>query len=169
MLSCVKRLLVSVIVAVLGLSSAACRMADGPLPPATGDVPNELGDISRDLWNTANGNPDGMADLATDLGHYAEGRDGGPVATAELSRRLGQALAGKMFMVAEALPLAHSCWLAAAGRQLSDKQVEDLQNEVKSQLMSLGVDEQQAQGVATQVGVVQRAVTARQRRWYELL
>jgi len=40
---------------------------------------------------------------------------------------------------------------------------------MKSQLMSLGVDEPQAQNVAAQVGVVQQAVTARHRRWYELL
>ena len=40
---------------------------------------------------------------------------------------------------------------------------------MKSQLMSLGADEQQAQAAADQVGVVQQAVTARHRRWYELL
>jgi hypothetical protein len=35
--------------------------------------------------------------------------------------------------------------------------------------MALGVNEQQAQGVADQVGTVQQAVTARHRRWYEML
>ncbi len=42
-------------------------------------------------------------------------------------------------------------------------------NEMKSELMALGVNDQQAQSVADQVGVVQKAVTARQRRWYERL
>ena len=80
-------------IVVLGLALTACRQADGALPPATGDVPNELGDISRDLWNVANGSPQGVEDLASDLRHYAEGTDAGPVASVELSRRLGQVLA----------------------------------------------------------------------------
>jgi hypothetical protein len=158
-----------VFVVAVALSLAACRQADGPLPPATGTVPNELGDISRDLQNLASGNAEGPKDLADDIGHYAEGTSGGQAAAAELSRRLGQALTGKTFTLAQALPLAHSCWASVASRQLSEKQVENLQNDMTSQLMSLGVQEQQAQNVAAQVGVVQQAVTARHRRWYELL
>ncbi len=165
----VKRHLAYAILVSAALSLAGCRQADGPLPPATGTVANELGDISRDLQNLASGNPEGPKDLADDISHYAEGTSGGPAAAAELSRRLGLALTGKMFKLAQALPLAHTCWVAVAGRQLSEKQVETLQNEMKSQLMSLGVDEAQAQNVASQVGVVQQAVTARHRRWYELL
>lgn len=157
------------VLVIAALSLAACRQADGPLPPATGTVPNELGDISRDLQNLASGNPDGPKDLSDDLGHYAEGAPGGPPAAAELSRRLGQALTGKNFTLAQALPLAHTCWVAVAGRQLSEKQVENLKNEMKSQLMSVGVADPQAQTVADQVGVVQQAVTGRHRRWYELL
>jgi hypothetical protein len=169
MLIRVKRTSAYALVVAVVLSLAACRQADGPLPPATGTVPNELGDISRDLQNLASGNAEGPKDLAADIGHYAEGTNGGQAAAAELSRRLGQALTGKTFTLAQALPLAHSCWAAVAGRQLSEKQVENLQNEMTSQLMSLGVPEQQAQNVAAQVGVVQQAVTARHRRWYELL
>ena len=151
------------------LSLAACRQADGPLPPATGTVTNEIGDISRDLQNLATGNPEGPKDLSDDLSHYAEGTSGGQQAANELSRRLGDALTGRNFKLAQALPVAHTCWVAVAGRQLSEKQVENLQNEMKSQLMALGVDEQKAQSVASQVGAVQQAVTARHRRWYELL
>jgi len=67
------------------------------------------------------------------------------------------------------MPVAHSCWVTVAARQLSEKQVDALKNEMKQQLTALGVNEQQAQSVADQVGVVQQAVTARHRRWYELL
>jgi hypothetical protein len=169
MLIPVKRHIACAIILTATLSFAACRQADGALPPATGTVPNELGDISRDLQNLASGNPEGPKDLADDISHYAEGTSGGPAAAAELSQRLGQALTGKNFKLAEALPLAHSCWVTVAGRQLSEKQITDLQNEMKSQLMSLGVGDQQAQTVAAQVGVVQQAVTARHRRWYEVL
>ena len=151
------------------LSLAACRQADGPMPPATDSVANELGDISRDLQNLASGKPEGPRDLSDDISHYAEGTNGGQAAAAELSRRLGEALTGKNFKLAQAAPLAQSCWVVVAARQLSEKQVESLQNEMKAQLMSLGVNEQQAQNVAAQAGVVQQAVTERHRRWYEML
>ena len=169
MLIRVKRYSACGLVVFFALSLTACRQADGPLPPTTGTVPNELGDISRDLQSLASGSPDGPKDLADDISHYAEGTTGGQAAAAELSRRLGQALTGKTFKLAQAMPLAHSCWVAVAGRQLSEKQIENLQNEMKTQLMSLGVNDQEAQNVAVQVGVVQQAVTARHRRWYELL
>ena len=139
------------------------------MPEATPSTTNELGDISRDLQNLASGDPGGPKDLADDISHYAEDTNGGEAAAAELSRRLGTALTGKMFKLAQAMPVAHTCWVTVAGRQLSEKQVEALMNEMKSQLMSLGVNEQQAQTVADQVGLVQQAVTARHRRWYELL
>ena len=164
-----KRHLAYAIIVTAALSAAACRQADGALPPATGAVANELGDISRDLQNLASGNPDGPKDLTDDISHYAEGTNGGQAAAGELSRRLGVALTGKTFKLAQALPVAHTCWVAVAGRQLSEKQIENLKNEMKSQLMSLGVADPQAQTVADQVGAVQQAVTARHRRWYELL
>jgi hypothetical protein len=78
-------------------------------------------------------------------------------------------LTGKTFKLAQAMPVAHTCWVTVAGRQLSEKQVDSLKNEMKQELMALGVNEQQAQGVADQVGTVQQAVTARHRRWYEML
>ena len=139
------------------------------MPDASGTIANELGDISRDLQNLAGGDPTGPKDLSDDISHYAQGTNGGEAAAAELSRRLGQALTGKTFKLAQAMPVAHSCWVTVAGRQLSEKQVEGLKTEMKSELMSLGANELQAQSVADQVGAVQQAVTARHRRWYELL
>src|SRR5262249_54058268 len=148
---------------------AACRQADGPMPEATESVANEIGDISRDLQNIAYANPSGAQDLSDDISHYAQGTTGGEAAAQELARRVAQALSGKMFKLAQALPVAHTCWVAVAARQLSAQQIEGLKNEMKSELMALGVNEQQAQSVADQVGVVQQAVTARHRRWYERL
>ena len=165
----VKRQIVYAVIVAAACQLAACRQADGPLPGATASTPNELGDISRDLQNLASGDPSGPKDLSDDISHYAEGTNGGPAAATELSRRLGEALKGKTFKLAQAMPVAHTCWVTVAGRQLSEKQVDALQNEMKSGLMSLGANEQQAQNVADQVGVVQQAVTARHRRWYELL
>jgi len=139
------------------------------MPETTPETANQLGDISRDLQNLASGTPDGPKDLADDISHYAQDTDNGQASAAELARRLGQALTGKSFKLAQAMPVAHSCWVTVAARQLSEKQVDALKNEMKQQLTALGVNEQQAQSVADQVGVVQQAVTARHRRWYELL
>ena len=153
----------------LGVSLAGCRQADGPMPEATESVANELGDISRDLQNVAYQSPSGTQDLSDDISHYAQGTNGGEAAAQELARRLAQALMGKMFKVAQAMPVAHTAWVAVAARQLSQQQIDNLKNEMKSELVALGVNEQQAQSVADQVGVVQKAVSARQRRWYERL
>ena len=153
----------------LAISLAGCRQADGPMPEATESVANELGDISRDLQNVAYQSPSGPQDLSDDISHYAQGTNGGEAAAQELARRLAQALMGKMFKVAQAMPVAHTAWIAVAARQLSQQQIENLKNEMKSELVALGVNEQQAQSVADQVGVVQKAVSARQRRWYERL
>ena len=163
------RHIIQAIILAAALSSSACRQADGPMPPTNDTVTNEIGDIGRDLQNLAKNDPDGPKDLAGDLGHYAEDAAGGPAAAAELSRRLGDALVGKSFELSQVMPVAHTSWVTVAGRQLSEKQIEDLQNEMRSQLMMLGVDEQKAQAVAAQVGVVQQTVTTRHRRWYELL
>ena len=169
MLRNVKRQIVYAVILTAALLLTACRQADGPLPETTPTTANELGDISRDLQNLATGNPEGPKDLSDDISHYAEGTKGGQAAATELSRRLGQALTGKSFKLAQAMPVAHTAWVAVAGRQLSEKQVESLKTEMKTELMSLGANDQQAQSVADQLGVVQQAVTARHRRWYELL
>jgi hypothetical protein len=169
MLSSVTRQIAYAFVFAAALQFAACRQADGPMPETTPETANQLGDISRDLQNLASGTPAGPQDLAEDISHYAQDTDNGQASAAELARRLGQALTGKSFKLAQAMPVAHSCWVTVAARQLSEKQVDSLKNEMKQQLMALGVNEQQSQSVADQVGVVQQAVTARHRRWYELL
>jgi hypothetical protein len=169
MLNPVLRQIACVLMLVVAVSLAGCRQADGPMPEATESVANELGDISRDLQNVAYQNPSGATDLSEDISHYAQGTNGGEAAAKELASRLAQALAGKMFKIAQAMPVAHTAWVAVAARQLSQQQIESLKNEMKSELMALGVNEQQAQSVGDQVGVVQQAVTARHRRWYERL
>jgi hypothetical protein len=169
MLNSVLREICCASILILAVLISGCRQADGPTPEATESVANELGDISRDLQNVAYQNSTGVQDLTEDISHYAQGTNGGEAAAQELARRLGQALTGKMFKVAQAMPVAHTAWLTVAARQLSEQQIENLKSEMKSELIALGVDEQQAQSVADQVGVVQQAVTARHRRWYERL
>ena len=84
-------------------------------------MPNELGDLGRDLQNLASGQPDASKDLADDLAHYADnGAQGDPKAR-ELARLLGEALGGKSFKTAQALEVAQTSWLTVSARQLSEK------------------------------------------------
>jgi hypothetical protein len=149
------------------LALAGCRQADGPMPTVNPEVENELHDISRDLLNVAGRDPAGPEDLTHDLSKYPRQKDEMPAVT-ELSRRTTSVLVGRPINEQAAQRMAHSLWTSVAARQLSERQVEALQNEVQSILTSVGVAEPQAQQVAAQVGEVQKAVGERPRRWYEL-
>jgi hypothetical protein len=143
-----------------------CRQADGPLPTADAETQNDLVDVGHDLQNVAKGDPQAPKDLADDLRKYPR-RPTAMSAVAELTRRTVTVLAGKQIDDQTAQRLSHSLWTSVAARELSDRQVETLQNEVQSILMSAGVVEDQAQQVAAQVGEVQKQVSNRPRRWYE--
>ena len=151
-----------------GLSLGACRQTDGPIPAPDATVQEELVDVARDLQNVASGrDPQGPQDLASDLRKYADRRSAVP-AVDELSTRTTRAIGGRNLAEQDAQRLAHNLWLAVEARDTSERQIETLQNDVQALLMSIGVVEESAQQVAAQVGDVQRAVSQRPRRWYEL-
>jgi hypothetical protein len=145
----------------------ACRQGDGPVPTPNATVQEELVDVRRDLQNAANRNPDAPEELAHDLRKYVI-RPAATAAVDELSRRTVQVLPASKLTEQAAQQLAHNLWVTVTARELSERQVESLQNDVQSLLMSVGVTEPNAQQVAAQVGDVQRAVGDRPRRWYEL-
>lgn len=152
-------------VAVLML--AGCRQPDGTIPTPDATVQEELGDVVRDLqYIAAARDPEAPKNLADDLRKYA--RPAAVPAVDELSRRTASAIAGSQMTEQAAQRLTHNLWLSVAARDISERQVESLQNDTQSLLVSVGVAEARAQEVATQVGEVQRAVTDRPRRWYEL-
>jgi hypothetical protein len=149
------------------LAGAGCRQPDGAVPTPSPDAKEDLSDISKDLTYIATGSdPAAPDDLAYDLRKYTE-RENGIRAVDELSRRTASAVAGKKLPEQTAQRLAHTLWLSIVATEISDRQVEGLQNDTQSMLMSIGVVDQQAEQVAAQVGEVQRAVTERVRRWYE--
>jgi predicted small lipoprotein YifL len=149
------------------LAAAGCRQPDGPMPTPSPDAQEDLSDISKDLTYIATGSdPAAPNDLAYDLRKYTEDEDG-IRAVDELSRRTAGAVANKKLPEQTAQRLAHTLWLSIAAPDLSDRQVEALQNDTQSMLMSIGVVDTDAEQVAAQVGEVQRAITRRQRRWYE--
>jgi len=157
-----------VLIVITGLSLGACRQADGPMPAPNENVQEELVDVTRDLQNVASGrDPQAPTNLADDLRKYTDGPSAKLVVD-ELSQRAATVLAGVNLTEQAAQRLAHNLWLSVAASELSERQVETLQNDVQSLLMAEGVAEENAQQVAAQVGDVQGAVTARPRRWYEL-
>ena len=138
------------------------------MPTPSEDVQAELDDVTRDLQNIALGrDPQARQDLADDLRKYSEAPSLDP-AVDELSRRAATVLAGVDLAEDAAQQLAHSLWLSVAANELSERQMETLQNDVLSLLMAEGIAEESAQEVAAQIGEVQGAVAARPRRWYEL-
>ena len=151
----------------LSLAFSGCRQADGPLPQPAGEVPNRIGDISRDLVSVSRGDAQAPQDLADDLGVFVESPAQGRVAVDELSRRTAAVVAGKTLSDQNSQRLAHQLWTAVAGRELSERQVQGMQNDMHTLLVSFGVAENSAEGVAAQVAEVQKAVNARARRWYE--
>ncbi len=155
------------LIVAFAISLAACRQADGPLPVAEGETPNRLGDISRDLASVARGDTQARQDLADDLRVFADQGEEGGRALDDLAMRTAEVISGKDLSDQDAQRLAHHLWLAAAGRELSERQVDSLQNDMQALLVSIGVPEDAATDVATQVESVQQAVTDRQRRWYE--
>lgn len=145
-----------------------CRQADGPLPTPSQTYQEELVDVARDLQNVATGrDPNGPADLADDLRKYTDKATAKPLVD-ELSARTAKAIAGRDLADQDAQRLAHSLWVSVYAKDLSERQIETLQNDMQAHLVSLGVGEASAQQVAAQVGEVQSSITLRPRRWYEL-
>ena len=136
------------------------------MPTPDANIQGELEDVRHDLQNIAKSDPAGPQDLADDIAKYSMRATATP-AINELTRRTANVLVGKTVNEQAGQRLAHSLWTTVAARELSERQVEALQNDVQSILVSIGVAEPQAQQVAAQVGEVQKAVGDRPRRWYE--
>ena len=157
-----------VLVVIVGLSLGACSQADGPMPTPSEDVQEELVDVRRDLQNIASArDPRARQDLADDLRKYSEVPEASS-AVDELSQQAAAVLVGADLSDETAQQLAHSLWLSVAAVELSERQMEALQSDVVSLLMTEGIAEEDAQQVAAQIGEVQGAVATRPRRWYEL-
>jgi hypothetical protein len=166
-LTFMKAYVAGVLLLAVAVVIAGCRQADGPMPTPNESVQEDLSDVVRDLQNVAGENAQAPEELAEDLRKYAV-RPAAVPAVDELTRRTAAALSGAMLTEQHAQRLAQTLWVTIAARELSERQVEVLQGDVQTMLTSIGVPEAGAQQVAAQVGEVQRAVSDRPRRWYEL-
>ena len=148
------------------LGASACSQPDGPMPVPDEATVNEIGDVGRDIRAVAGKDLQAPKDLVEDLTRFSPNDEGEP-ATGELGRRLADVLPGRALKEPDADTLARKVWEGTTGRELSGKQVETLQDDIRSILMSTGVPQSDADSVAAQLAEVQKVVTQRQKRWYE--
>ncbi len=152
----------------LVVSAAGCRQPDGPLPTAKGEeVPNRLGDLSRDLLAVARGETQAKQDFAEDLRVFAK-TPGGEQAAVDFGLGLGDALLGAKMTEQSAQQLAHTSWTVVGATELSERQGKALVADVKSQLLAIGVPEDKSAAASARVETVQKAISTRPRRWYEI-
>jgi hypothetical protein len=148
------------------LAGAACRQADGPVPVPDANTREELKDVTRDLLNVTSKDPQASQDLTSDLNKYNDNGDERATID-ELTRRVVVVLPDAKLSEQSAQQLAQNLWVTVTAREMSERQIETLQNDIQSLLTSVGVPEANAQQVAAQAGEVQRAINDRPRRWYE--
>ena len=149
---------------------SGCRMSDGPFPAEDRELPNRIDDLNRDLGNIAAGHVEAKQDFTDDLLVFVnlEAKPDAKPAVEELARQVAEAIPKAPLAEDRGRQLCRQMWLTVASREFSDKQLETLRGNVQSALVGVGVGEPRARGIAAQVGEVQKQVTYRSRRWYEL-
>jgi hypothetical protein len=148
------------------MGAAACKQGDGAVPAKVDDVPNRLGDLKRDMEAVVRGEQPAVQDLTDDLLVFVnepEGRD----ATKAMSMTVCSMLVKRSVNDDTQTRIVELMWQAVAARELSERQVDALKDDMRTTLQSVGVSQPDANLAAGRVGDVQKAVTLRTRRWYE--
>jgi hypothetical protein len=137
------------------------------MPTPTADQRNEIRDIAQDMINVTNKDQSGAADLANDVGKYI---DEGEAAehVASFTRELAGVLSTARLDDQSAERLAHSIWVGLTATELSERQVETVENDVERSLTSAGVASDRANAVAQHIGRIQETITDNPRRWYQV-
>ena len=153
------------LVAVL-LLAAACRQQDGPIPQPSGDEPDEVYELSRDILNVAGGDKQAFQELSDDLGSQ------GSLETGQHARGRWR----KAFELrspgdesprpAKRLAMTYTSF---AADKLSSNQVEALQGRVSGLLREVGVPEGAIEPVRNDITSVQALVNKGGRRWWQIL
>jgi hypothetical protein len=160
------RLTMCALVLAVAVGAAACKQGDGPLPEKSGDVPNRLGDLQRDLQAILGGDQGAIRDFSDDLLVFTEEPEGQSAARA-LATTLCSMLVNRPVNDETQTRIIDLMWKAVASRELSERQVDALQDDVRNTLLAIGVTQPDANLAAGRVAEVQKAVTLRERRWYE--
>jgi len=157
----------TLIVLMLVLGAAGCRQSDGALPTPAGEQVNKTGDIARDLLNVASGQAGAPEDLRQDI----EGLTAAPppphLAEA-LSARLAEALKGLALNEETANKLAGQLFVAVGGRDLSERQIATLKQDIAATVTQGGASAEHAAAVGDVVGEIQAALGTNRRRWWHV-
>src|SRR5262245_29384240 len=153
-----RRRIVHALVLLTALSVGACRQGDGELPAKTADVPNRINDLKRDLESVVAGDTQAVQDLADDLIVFTE-EPGGITATRALTTTVSPLLVKRQMNDEAMTHMATLLWTTVAARQLSERQVDALKDDMRGLLSSLGVSQLDANLAAGRVGDVQQAVS----------
>lgn len=149
--------------------SSACRQPDGPIPSPDEENANRISDMGRDLQAVARGESDAKGAFAEDLAVFADDHDTEAIQTVKgFGGRLADAIGSARLSDDSAQQISRLCWQIVGATELSDRQVKALQGELRMQLASVGVSQDRADAVVAEMPNVQRAVTTRPRRWYEV-
>lgn len=158
--------MLSALVLVTALGAVACKQGDGQLPAKTNEVPNRLGDLKRDLEAIIGGEQQAVEDLADDLLVFTDEPEGRN-ATKALAVTVSSMLVNRKITEETQTKVVDLMWTAVAARELSERQVDALKDDMRNTLLAAGVTQPDANLAAGRVGDVQNAVTLRTRRWYE--
>jgi hypothetical protein len=158
--------MLSALVLVTALGAVACKQGDGQLPAKTNEVPNRLGDLKRDLEAIIGGEQQAVQDLADDLLVFTDEPEGRN-ATKALAVTVSSMLVNRKINEETQTKVVDLMWTAVAARELSERQVDALKDDMRNTLLAAGVTQPDANLAAGRVGDVQNAVTLRTRRWYE--
>jgi hypothetical protein len=158
--------MLSALVLVAALCAGACKQGDGALPAKTDDVPNRLGDLKRDLAAVVSGEQQAIQDLTDDLLVFTDEPEG-QTATKALATTVCSMLVNREVNDETQTKIVNLLWTVVAARELSERQVDGLKDEMRNTLLAVGVTQPDANLAAGRVGDVQNAVTLRTRRWYE--
>lgn len=153
-----------ILVAVVG--AAGCKQGDGALPAKAGDVPNRISDMKRDMESMVAGDQTALKDLTDDLSVFTEEQEG-QTAVRGLTNTLAPMLMNRSINDETMTRIVTVLWTATAARDLSERQVDALKDDMRTVLMSVGVSQPDANLAAGRVGELQKAVTLRTRRWWE--
>jgi hypothetical protein len=153
-----------ILVAVVG--AAGCKQGDGALPAKAGEVPNRISDMKRDMESMVAGDQTALKDLTDDLSVFTEEQEG-QTAVRGLTNTLAPMLMNRSINDETMTRIVTVLWTATAARDLSERQVDALKDDMRTVLMSVGVSQPDANLAAGRVGDVQKAVTLRTRRWWE--
>ncbi|MEQ1759487.1 MAG: hypothetical protein ABL986_14295 [Vicinamibacterales bacterium] len=145
-----------------------CRQPDGLIPTLDEENANRIEDLANDLRATARGEADAGREFVKDYAIFVDPEDTAAVeALGKLGTRLAEAV--KMMPLTEkvAHAIARIAWTVVGATELSDRQVQALQQELLAQLDELGVDSFRAKSIADEIPRLQAVVTSRPRRFYE--